>query len=160
MQPMADPAFTRQVGLIQTALGASIRQAPGQLTVVRPPVGVKMTDCNMHAEGRMVNSLLTTAFFQCVDSRLVGQCDRQTSSSPRSIAWKRTSPTRVSWPSPLYSTTSPTVMDLPCTLAVWPVVADSADARPNARSAPTTFGHACTASGKHGFSRGSSNECM
>ena len=37
-------------------------------------------------------------------------------------------------------------MDLPCTLAVRPVRADSADAKPDSRNAATTFGHACTAS--------------
>ena len=30
-----------------------------------------MTDCNIHAEGIMVNSSLTTTFLQCVVSRLV-----------------------------------------------------------------------------------------
>ena len=144
-------------GLVSDTDGAGTRTVDCCPTFV----GVKMADCNIHAEGRMVHSSLTTAFLQCVASRLVGQCDRQTSSSPRNIAWKYTSPTRVSlWPPPLYSTTSPTVMDLPCTLAVWPVRADSAAAKPCARSASTTFAHACTPPSKHGFSNGSFNDYM
>ena len=121
--------------------------------------GAKMRDCNSHAEGTMVNSFLTTTFFHWLVSCCSGQCERQVTISPPRLAWKSTSPTRKSlWPSPLYSTTSPIAMVLPCTRKCRPVRADSADGKPCDRSAVTTFGHAAVVSSKHGFNKGFFNE--
>ena len=114
----------------------------GTHTVLTCPTlhGVKIKDISIRSEGMMQQSSATTTFLQCGNDCWRRQCDRQTSRWPWSSAWKSTSPMRVSvqpslGPPLVYSTTSPIAKDLLCTLPVRPFRADSADAKPHARSA-------------------------